>query len=168
MYNWNKSFMKQYLPLLCDAHYYFLLSFAERKKSDVDHKATEMISLFTSGSQATLWETEPWRNSCTCRPRNRKSRWWIVCNNKKFGKNKRKRKQEKNQQPVRSIHRRIYQDICGICTQWNSENKWIRTTWISMYLKNNTEEKYKLRKDTCYRTPFIYTLETGKRILFVV
>lgn len=54
---------------------------------------------------------------------------------------------EKNQQPVRSIHRRIYQDIFGICTQWNSENKWIRTTWISMYLKNNTEEKYKLRKD---------------------
>lgn len=39
---------------------FIILSSAKKEKnSRADHKATEMISLFTGGSLATLWETEP-------------------------------------------------------------------------------------------------------------
>ena len=65
----------------------------EKKNSCVDHKATEMISLFTGGSPATLWETEPWRNSYT--HGSRKAHLCIVFNNNKkifFGKNRTKGK----------------------------------------------------------------------------
>lgn len=63
---------------------FIILSSAKKEKkknSRVDHKATEVISLFTGGSLATLWETEPWRNSYT--PGSRKAHWCIVCNNNK-------------------------------------------------------------------------------------